>query len=113
MYNYNNKEFLRGEEEILLTYQYATFSIEEVGKCPSARYSLLFTEKERTAAKSLKITLCENSTVSDLKSYISGSDLKIYKSDVLQQDTAPIDLMLILINILYKKMANALAIKQI
>ena len=91
VYNYNNKEFLRGEEEILLTYQYATFSIEEVGKCPSARYSLLFTEKERTAAKSLKITLCENSTVSDLKSYISGSDLKIYKSDVLQQDTAPID----------------------
>ena len=91
VYNYQNREYDRGADEILLNNSYTTFSIEEAGKCPSAHYSVLFTEKEKTAAQTLNVSLCENATVADLKALISGSQVKIYAAGVLQTDNAPID----------------------
>ncbi|MEN2801173.1 gliding motility-associated C-terminal domain-containing protein [Capnocytophaga sputigena] len=91
IYNYQNREYDRGTDEILLNNSYTTFSIEEAGKCPSAHYSVLFTEKEKTAAQTLNVSLCENATVADLKALISGSQVKIYVAGVLQTDNAPID----------------------
>ena len=91
VYNYQNREYDRGADEILLNNSYTTFSIEEAGKCPSAHYSVLFTEKEKTAAQTLNVSLCENATVADLKALIGGSQLKIYAAGVLQTDNAPID----------------------
>ena len=91
VYNYQNREYDRGADEILLNNSYTTFSIEEAGKCPSAHYSVLFTEKEKTAAQTLNVSLCENATIADLKALISGSQVKIYAAGVLQTDNAPID----------------------
>jgi len=91
VYNYQNREYDRGADEILLNNSYTTFSIEEAGKCPSAHYSVLFTEKEKTAAQTLNVSLCENATVADLKALIGGSQVKIYTAGVLQTDNAPID----------------------
>ena len=91
VYNYQNREYDRGADEILLNNSYTTFSIEEAGKCPSAHYSVLFTEKEKTAAQTLNVSLCENATVADLKALIGGSQVKIYAAGVLQTDNAPID----------------------
>ena len=91
VYNYQNREYDRGADEILLNNSYTTFSIEEAGKCPSAHYSVLFTEKEKTTAQTLNVSLCENATVADLKALISGSQVKIYAAGVLQTDNAPID----------------------
>ena len=91
IYNYQNREYDRGTDEILLNNSYTTFSIEEAGKCPSAHYSVLFTEKEKTAAQTLNVSLCENATVADLKALIGGSQVKIYVAGVLQTDNAPID----------------------
>ena len=91
VYNYQNREYDRGADEILLNNSYTTFSIEEAGKCPSAHYSVLFTEKEKTAAQTLNVSLCENATIADLKALIGGSQVKIYAAGVLQTDNAPID----------------------
>ena len=91
VYNYQNREYDRGADEILLNNSYTTFSIEEAGKCPSVHYSVLFTEKEKTAAQTLNVSLCENATIADLKALIGGSQVKIYAAGVLQTDNASID----------------------
>ena len=79
------------DTDLVYVYEIHTFTIKENNKCVSQPYSFSIVEKEKASAPSVTVSLCEDSTIADLKAKISGNNIKIYKGDTPQADSAPID----------------------
>ena len=96
LYDDNGSEYTNDAVFIRITYPYLYFSVQEVGKCASVRYPLSFAPKDRTLSSGVIVSVCENSTIADIKAAIqsqlpTAQNLMIYKDTVLQTDTATIE----------------------
>ena len=67
------------------------YTLKENGKCVSSRKTVTFAAASQTTANSIAVTLCENTTIADLKAKITGNNKKIFKDNVEQTDATPID----------------------
>ena len=68
------------------------YTVTETGKCESTPKLLrLAVSTNITTALPVSISLCENTTVADLLTNITGNNKKVYKNGVLQTATDPID----------------------
>ncbi|RKW16235.1 MAG: hypothetical protein D8H93_06335, partial [Capnocytophaga sp.] len=79
------------DTDLVYVYEIHTFTIKENNKCVSQPYNFSIVEKGKASAPSATVSLCEDSTIADLKAKISGNNIKIYKGDTPQADSAPID----------------------
>ena len=96
LYDDNGSEYTNDAIFIRITYPYLYFSVQEAGKCASVRYPLSFAPKDRTLSSGVIVSVCENSTIADIKAAIqsqlpTAQNLMIYKDTVLQTDTATIE----------------------
>ena len=96
LYDDNGSEYTNDAIFIRITYPYLYFSVQEAGKCASVRYPLSFEPKDRTLSSGVIVSVCENSTIADIKAAIqsqlpTAQNLMIYKDTVLQTDTDTIE----------------------
>ena len=96
LYDDNGSEYTNDAVFIRITYPYLYFSVQEAGKCASVRYPLSFAPKDRTLSSGVIVSVCENSTIADIKAAIqsqlpTAQNLMIYKDTVLQTDTDTIE----------------------
>ena len=89
IYNSTGSEYT--DTDFVFTSNRHTFTVKENNKCVSQPYSFSIVEKAKASAPSATVSLCEDSTIADLKAKISGNNIKIYKGDTPQADSAPID----------------------
>ena len=89
IYNSTGSEYT--DTDFVFTSNRHTFTVKENNKCVSQPYSFSIVEKGKASAPSATVSLCEDSTIADLKAKISGNNIKIYKGDTPQADSAPID----------------------
>ena len=89
IYNSTGSEYT--DTDFVFTSNRHTFTVKENNKCVSQPYSFSIVEKAKASAPSATVSLCEDSTIADLKAKISGNNIKIYKEDTPQADSAPID----------------------
>ena len=89
IYNSTGSEYT--DTDFVFTSNRHTFTVKENKKCVSQPYSFSIVEKAKASAPSATVSLCEDSTIADLKAKISGNNIKIYKGDTPQADSAPID----------------------
>ena len=89
IYNSIGSEYT--DTDFVFTSNRHTFTVKENNKCVSQPYSFSIVEKAKASAPSATVSLCEDSTIADLKAKISGNNIKIYKGDTPQADSAPID----------------------
>ena len=89
IYNSTGSEYT--DTDFVFTSNRHTFTIKENNKCVSQPYNFSIVEKGKASAPSATVSLCEDSTIADLKAKISGNNIKIYKGDTPQADSAPID----------------------
>ena len=89
IYNSTGSEYT--DTDFVFTSNRHTFTVKENNKCVSQPYSFSIVEKGKASAPFATVSLCEDSTIADLKAKISGNNIKIYKGDTPQADSAPID----------------------
>ena len=89
IYNSTGSEYT--DTDFVFTSNRHTFTVKENNKCVSQPYSFSIVEKAKASAPSATVSLCEDSTIADLKAKISGNNIKIYKGDTPQADSDPID----------------------
>ena len=89
IYNSTGSEYT--DTDFVFTSNRHTFTVKENNKCVSQPYSFSIVEKAKASAPSATVSLCEDSTIADLKAKISGNNIKIYKGETPQADSAPID----------------------